>query len=182
MRQHLQDGRSSYTIVTDRVSLVAALRQRGIEYLAPSDAAGDRPLDDESLIASLACHDDCRVRQALIALFLLEPDLSRHVARLEQSLPPAPACELVAYYMAAVYLQTMWSVRLRRYLGRQPALADEFSTALGLPDRCEGLGKVGLHALSDWHNARLRTSANRLSEYEGVVDLLFADLKRRHRR
>ena len=51
-------------VVTDRKRLVAALRQRGVDWLAPSDAQG-APLPDEMLIASLATHDDPRLRQAL---------------------------------------------------------------------------------------------------------------------
>jgi hypothetical protein len=58
------------TLVRDREPLVSALRERGVDYLAPSDAQGP-PLADGVLIASLAAHHDPRLRQALIALFML---------------------------------------------------------------------------------------------------------------
>ena len=64
------------TVVNDRESLVAALRERGVDYLAPSDARGEA-ITDVALIASLAANSDARLRQALIGLFLLRPDLAR---------------------------------------------------------------------------------------------------------
>src|SRR4030088_257222 len=99
----------------DREALVAALRERGVDYLAPSDAAGE-PLADEELIARLAVHDDPRLRQALIALFMLHPQLAPLVPPLCARLAPAAVVELKAHYLAAVYLQSMWRIRLNHYL------------------------------------------------------------------
>src|SRR6185369_6834571 len=127
--------------VRDR--LVAALRERGVDYLAPSDAAG-QPLPDEALIAALAAHDDPRLRQALIALFMLHPALAPLVPPLCARLAPAAQVELKAHYLAAVYLQTMWRIRLNHYLPPTPDLPDYFSAELGLPDAQEEFGKAGL--------------------------------------
>src|SRR5262245_25060148 len=101
-----------------RDQLVAALRARGVDYLAPSDASGD-PLTDEALVAGLASSADPRLRQALIALFLLQPSLAPLVPVLRPGLPEAASVELLAHYAAAVYLQTMWRIRLGHYLGPQ---------------------------------------------------------------
>jgi hypothetical protein len=168
-------------LLPDREALVAALRERGVDYLAPSDAQGE-PVADEALIASLAAHDDPRLRQALIALFLLHPRLAPLVPPLCARLEPAAAVELKAHYLAAVYLQSMWRIRLDHYLPPTPDLPDYFSASLDLPDALDEYGKAGLYALADWHSAHAAGRANHLSEYECVAELLLADiqLKARH--
>ena len=160
-----------------REALVAALRRRGVGYLAPSDATEDRPLGDLDLVEGLARHGEARLRQALIPLFLLHPHLASLVRGCGSRLEPPARVELQAHYMAAVYLQRMWSARLRRYLGALPELPDHFSTELGLPTPEDEWGKAGLHALADWHATASGRRANRLSEYEGTAELLFGDLK-----
>jgi hypothetical protein len=74
----------SLALTHDRDALVAALRARGVDYLMPIEATGD-PVADEPLIASLAANEDPRLRQALIALFLLEPRLAQHVPAINVS-------------------------------------------------------------------------------------------------
>jgi hypothetical protein len=157
--------------VRDREALVAALRERGVDYLAPSDAQGE-PVSDEALIASLAEQDDPRLVQALIALFLLHPQLAPLVPPLRARLDARAEVELLAHYMAAVYLQSMWRIRLNHYLPPTPDLPDYFSGELGLPDALDLYGKAGLYALADWHSAHAVGRANHLSEYEGVAQLL----------
>jgi hypothetical protein len=159
----------------ERERLVAALRLRGVDYLAPSDAAGAL-LDDEALIAALAEQADPRLRQALIALFILHPELAPLVPSLCARLAPPAVVELTAHYQAAVYLQCMWRIRLNHYLPPTPDLPDYFSASLGLPDPLDEYGKAGLYALADWHSAREPWRANHLSEYEGVAELLLAAL------
>ena len=161
--------------VRERERLVAALRERGVDYLAPSDAAGE-PVTDEALIASLAAHDDPRLRQALIALFILHPNLAPLVPPLCARLAPAAGVELKAHYQAAVYLQSMWRIRLDHYLAPTPDLPDYFSAELGLPNALDEYGKAGLYALADWHAAQVPWRANHLSEYEGVAELLLGRL------
>ena len=169
------------TLERDWDTLVAALRMRDVDYLSPSDAQG-RPLLDETLIASLAAHDNPRLIQALIALFMRHPELAPRVPPLRAQLPPAARVELLAHYMAAVYLQSMWRIRLDHYLPPTPDLPDYFSAELGLPDALDLYGKAGLYALAEWHSAQAPGRANHLSEYMGVAELLLADiqLKARH--
>jgi hypothetical protein len=163
-------------VVTDRERLVANLRQRGVSWLAPGDAHG-APVPDEILIASLAAHEDPRLRQALIGLFLLHPSLAMLAPGIAATLDEWANSELKAYYTAAVYLQTMWRIRLVRYLPAMLDLPDYFSPALSLPPPEDEYGKAGLYALAEWHASRARFPYNYVSAYTGVVDLLFASLK-----
>lgn len=156
---------------------MAALRERGVDWLAPSDAEGP-PIPDEILIASLAASEDARLRQSLIGLFLLRPVLAPLVLKLRPEMDPAPAeIELIAHYMAALYLQRMWRVRLSHYLPPFADLPDYFSKELSLPTPEDEYGKTGLYALAAWHTEQSPPRANHLSEYEGVADLLFERLK-----
>jgi hypothetical protein len=163
--------KSDVKLAHDRETLVAALRERGIDYLAPSQAQGE-PVTDEALIVSLASHDDPRLRQALIALFMLHPQLAPLAPAARARLEPAAEVELLAHYLAAVYLQSMWRVRLDHYLPPTPDLPDYYSKSLNLPDADDEYGKAGLYALAAWHSAHAPWRANHLSEYEGVADLL----------
>ncbi len=169
-------------LVQSRETLVAELRERGVDYLMPTDAKIEQPIDDESLIAGLATHNDPRLRQALIALFLLQPHLAPLVLRVRDELDPKAAQELTAFYMAAVYLQSMWRIRLGLYLDSITELPDYFSMELGLPDVNDEYGKVGLYDLAEWHRSHSPYPFNHLSEYEGAADLLFQSLKMRRRR
>jgi len=168
-------------LIRDRDRLVAALRERGVDYLMPEDAAGE-PVGDEALIASLAANEDPRLRQALIALFMLDPHLAQHVPAIVDQLDEASRIELIAHYMAAVYSQSMWRIRLDNYLPPTPDLPDYYSKQLQLPSPDDEYGKAGLHALADWHAGHKTWHANHLSEYESVPGLLFGRLMNRARR
>ncbi len=168
-------------LVDDRETLVAALRARGVDYLTPSDARLNQMIDDEALLNNLARHPEARLRQALIALFLLQPQLAPLVLRLRSDLQAEAARELLAYYTAAVYLQHMWRTRLQRYLENVQELPDYFSAELGLPQPHEEHGKAGLHVLADWHARQSSYCFNHLSAYEGVAELLFQTLKLRRK-
>jgi hypothetical protein len=168
-------------LIRDRDRLVAALRDRGVDYLMPEDAAGE-PLGDEALIASLAANEDPRLRQALIALFMLEPHLAEHVPAIAEQLDEPSRIELIAHYMAAVYSQSMWRIRLDNYLPPTPDLPDFFSEQFQLPSPDDEYGKAGLYALADWHARHVPWHSNKLSEYESVPGLLFGRLMNRARR
>lgn len=151
-------------------ALVAALQDWGLHYLAPSDAEpGPTAPSARELIARLAGHSHPRLRLALIPLLILHPELATEVRAL--SLPPPADQRLKELYTAAACLQRMWSIRLRFYLGAQARLPDLFSADLGLPPADQDHGKPCLHALAE------RAAFNQLSAYEGVMELLFAQLK-----
>jgi hypothetical protein len=168
-------------MIHDRDTLVSALRKRGADYLMPEDAAGE-PVGDEALIASLAANEDPRLRQALIALFMLEPQLAQYVPGIVEQLDEASRIELIAHYMAAVYSQSMWRIRLDNYLPPSPDLPDFYSEQLQLPSPDDEYGKAGLYALADWHARHVPWRSNKLSEYESVASLLFGRLMNRARR
>jgi hypothetical protein len=165
----------------ERARLVAALREHGVDYLAPSDARGE-PLDDRALVKALAEHEDPRLRQALIALFLVQPQLAPLAASLRPMLPEPAATELVAHYMAAVYLQSIWMIRLGHYQSPVVPLVDYFSQQLDLPHPEEMFGELGLRALAAWHTAHRAERGNPLSEYEGVFELIIDRIRSRARR
>jgi len=164
----------------DRNVLIAALRQRGVDYLM-SDGPADGQVSDEELIASLAAHEDARLRSALIALFLLQPALAARVQPVLKELEPEAQAELTARYMAAVYLQMFWRTRLAIYGLEAKPLPDLFSMQLGLPAPEEMYGKPGLHALAEWHQRQRPVAYNRRVEYELVIEHLIASLKMRAR-
>lgn len=161
---------------------MAALRERGVDWLAPSDAKG-APLTDETLIASLAANEEARLRAALTGLFLLQPELASHVPEVLIKLTAAgletAGVELEARYMAAVYLQNLWRTKLKRYLGDFSNLSDLYSSKLALPAAPEGFGKPGLTALAEWHARQTSAGYNRLAEYNQVIEHVFASLKLR---
>jgi hypothetical protein len=167
-----------------REALVAALRERGLAYLAPSDArlGGESALTAHELIARLAAQDDARLRLALIPLFIRHPDIAQAVPQVVVTLPDPARTEAIACYMAAVYLQRVWSIRLGFYLPGQSPLPDWFSGEIGLPSPDERHGKVGLHALADWHAAHSLYPFNWLASYQRVMDQLFELLKQEARR
>lgn len=166
-------------LLEDRDPLVAELRRRGVDYLAPSDAAGGGSIEDADLLASLASHRDPRLRQALVALFLLEPELGRLVPGLRRDLSPPASRDLLAYYLAAVYLEEMWRVLLERYLPGRGRLPDDPCRELGLPIPPVLHGEAGLHALAELHASWSNRPSNFLSEYEGVAALLLESLQLR---
>ena len=169
----------SPSLIRDRDALVAELRRRGVDYLAPSDAAASSEIDDSTLLASLASHGDPRIRQALMALFLLHPRLHELVRKVRDDLSPPASHDLLAYYLAAVYLQEMWKVLLDRYLPGTERLPDGLCREVGLPSREALHGKAGLHALAEWHAGGAWPSFNHLSEYEGVAELLLESFRLR---
>jgi len=167
----------------ERDTLVAALRERGVRYLAPSDpqAEDSAALAPQELIADLAAQADARLRLSLIPLFILHPDWADLAPRAAAQLDEPAQTELMACYMAAVYLQRQWNIRLGLYLPAVSLLPDWFSERMGLPSPEERHGKVGLYMLADWHAARSPYPFNWLASYQRVMEQLFNQLKQEAR-
>ncbi|MFQ5616866.1 MAG: hypothetical protein ACE5GO_10475 [Anaerolineales bacterium] len=162
--------RADYDLNRSYETLVAALREWGIRYLAPTNAKpGPTPIPPAELIARLADHPHPRLRLALIPLFIRHPNLAESLP--SQTLTPAARETLHKLYMAAVCLQRMWHIRLSFYLENQTPLPNLFSEQLGLPRVTAENSKICLHMLAG------RETFNQFSAYEGVMDLFFEQLK-----
>ncbi len=82
-----------------RETLVANLREKGITYLAPSDAVATESMPSrEAFLAALIEQSDSRLKLALIPLFIRHPELAQEVTILVEQLEPALALELQTYY------------------------------------------------------------------------------------
>ncbi|MCY3709113.1 MAG: hypothetical protein OXG26_09460 [Caldilineaceae bacterium] len=161
-----------------RESLVAALRDRGISYLAPSDAVAREALEtDEKLLWALLHHDDSRLRLAIIPLLLRHPEISASVPDLADSLDESALLELQTLYMAAVYLQRNWRSRLSIYLDEVTLLPDLFSHQMGLPLPDEQFGKTGLVELAEAWQARSQYPFERLQALNNTFELFIGQLK-----
>lgn len=162
----------------EREALVAALRDRGISYLAPGDAvAGEAPDSDEKLLCALLHQEDSRLRLAIVPLLLRHPEISASVPDLAVSLDEATLLELQTLYMAAVYLQRNWRSRLSIYLDEITLLPDLFSQQMGLPLPEERFGKPGLVELADAWQARSRYPFERLQALNSTFELFIGQLK-----
>lgn len=170
------------TDLNEHDQLVAKLREAGVRYLVPTDARLDetQSIDPLNLIRQLAESDDPRLRHSLIGLFILHSDWSDFAQQLSDQLTEPARTELIAHYMAAVYLQRKWRTRLGFYMDVQP-LPDLFSVQLGLPLPEIRFGQTGLYALAKWHADQLETIYNYFSVYEKTMDLLFEQLKQESR-
>lgn len=161
-----------------RETLVAMLRERGVGYLAPSDAVATEAIaSDDALLIALLEQPDSRLQLALIPLLLRQPDLASRVSALVNQIDAGLAIELKTLYMAAVYLQRLWKTRLSFYLDTTNLLPDLFSQQLGLPPPEERFGKNGLYDLAEAWKVRSRYPFERLASLNNTMDLFFEQLK-----
>ena len=132
----------------DDIALVTALAAQDVRHLSVAEPVSSyAAIDVTTLIARLADHADPRLREALIPLFLLHPDLAEQVQGLIQRLQPSAADTLRHLYTATVYLQRLWLSTLRMHLGSFPLLPDHFGRAyFHLPAPDVKFGEAGLHA------------------------------------
>lgn len=166
----------SKTAYRDDARLVAALWGQGVRHLSIAEPASSHTaLDTRTLIARLAGHVDPRLREALIPLFLRQPDLATAVSAQVQHLPPADADALRHLYTAAVYLQRLWLTTLRMHLGDFPLLPDHFGQAhYHLPAPAEKFGEAGLQALAELYETK--TGLDWLSVYQSTMNLFLQQL------
>lgn len=160
-----------------RDNLVAALREYGITYLAPSDAKQEQAISAEDLIVAILNQPDDRLKLALVSLFIRNPHLVETVQQLEAKLSASLLLDLKTLYMAAVYLQRFWFIQLGLYLDDMSLLPDLYSQQLNLPPADERFGKVGLYALADDWTTRSPYPFNWLASLQKNMDLFLASLK-----
>ena len=165
-------------VVFPRETLVAALKEQGITYLAPSDAVADEALTSpDQLLTALLLQSDARLQLAIVSLFLRQPVLAETVPALVARLDASLSLELQTLYMAAVYLQRHWQSRLSIYLDDMTLLPDLFSRQMDLPPPEERFGKTGLHELAEAWQARSQYPFARLDSLHNTIDLFFEQLK-----
>jgi hypothetical protein len=129
------------------------------------------------LITAILNQSDVRLQLALVNLFILRPNLAEYVPTLVEELPPAQSLDLQTLYMAAVYLQRLWRIRLGLYLDNISLLPDLYSHQLELPPTDERFGKAGLHALTEAWSDRSPYPFNWLASLNKTLELLFEQLK-----
>ncbi len=164
--------------------LIAELQARGIAYLSggrdPQVAAqvAANPLPPVELICHLAGSQESRVRNALIALLLLHPDLADVVPDALARTDPATAEQIIVTALAALYLSHLWSTRLALALGFRPILPEgqwaRFWRERGLPAPIEFHGELGLRALQEAERHRRGLPLNFLGDWQNQVDRLLA--------
>ena len=172
------DEQQQSAVVFHRETLVAALKEQGITYLAPSDAVADEALaSPEELLSALLRQPDARLQLAIVSLFLRQPVLAETVPALAARLDASLSLEMQTLYMAAVYLQRHWQSSLSIYLGDMTLLPDLFSRQMDLPAPEERFGKTGLHELAEAWQARSQYPFARLDSLHNTIDLFFEQLK-----
>ena len=161
-----------------RETLVGALREHGICYLVPGDAASHPGLNSpETLLAALSQQPDARLQLAIVPLLLRNPGFADHVPLLVARLDAPQALDLQTLYMAAVYMQRHWKSRLGLYLDDMILLPDLFSRQMGLPPPEDRFGKTGLYRLADAWQARSTFPFARPEALNKTIDLFFEQLK-----
>ncbi len=167
---------SSQLLYQDDGFLVAGLERNGVRHLSVAEpGATYAAIDATALISRLAGHPDPRLREALIPLFLRQPDLAKLVPGLVDKLDPSEANVLRHFYTAAVYLQRLWLTTLGMHLGRFPLLPDHFGEATyHLPPPGEHFGEAGLRRLAEINADK--TGFEWLSVYQTTMNLFLQQL------
>lgn len=174
----------------DTAALLAELRRYGVGYLMGGAATQEdrtRQLQTGEFLTQLARSPEPRVRDALISLLLLHPELARAVidaleaARLGGD--PQTAEQLITLALAALYLQRMWYDSLS--LVSIPTQTPEAPFAAywrerGLPGPQVNFGQAGLETLAAWERKRTRTNANYANDWRNQIDRLMLQEWRRH--
>ncbi len=162
--------------------LVEALRAWDINYLTVSrrveqaSAVGRKtkrpPI--EQLLHALARSDEPRVRDAVIGLLLLHPEITRDVVRVvsrarsqgEDEL----AEQLITLALASLYLQRIWWFQLSLAYGAFSALDEAlfapWRLARDLPPPSVGYGEAGLRRLAVYEQQRTGVAANVVGDWQ----------------
>jgi len=172
--------------------LIAMLRAWGIYYLVGLErsSAHSSPYTKDQrsaavLIQRLAqCHDYPRVRDAIISLLLLHPEL---VSALQQSLQestPEIAGQIETLTLATLYLQRLWSIRLALALGRisdfpEQPFAYLWESKRLPPPSCHS-GMCGLTALQEYEQKRTGLPFTFIGDWQNQVDQLLWQEENRH--
>jgi hypothetical protein len=166
--------------------LLAEVRTWGIRYLtgaiphATQLAAHQTPLPAAELLRGLAGTDDPRLRDALIALFLLNPELAESFDEAQTRSSPRNAERLITLALATVYVQRQWYWLLSLAMGRAPTFAEPafapYWHQRHLPPPDVDFGQAGLTALSQFEQQRTRQQLDWQGDWQNQVAQLLAQL------
>lgn len=169
---------SRSTTANEEERLVAELELLGIRYLSRRTsyrAPGVRP--PEQLLSDLVRQPHARVRTAVIALLLLNPEYATAVPAALQYASARDRLTLQSHYEAAFLLQREHADRLRPLLGaRWDWLPDLVSSDLHLPQG--GNPRERLKLLDREMRRRTGMDVNWSGTYEAAVDKLIQHLER----
>lgn len=158
--------------------LAGELAGRGLPVLGGAASPAVR-LTSEQLLVELATHPQARMRLAMIALLLVQPELAGAVpaAAEHAALLGTAAVDRFRFgYQAAVYLQRIWRTMVGVYGGRDPEhtpwLPDLFGGRWNLPRPAELHGETGLRALAELERRLYQPGCDVAGTYAHAVEML----------
>jgi hypothetical protein len=158
MRNMRTESKQSFE---DEDQVVAILHQYGITYLSNRPVTPSKNhCSPELLLADTICQPSSRVRTAIIALFLLHPDLAAFVPAALGLLKDDHCQLLKLFYTAAVHLQRLYQSDLLTLVSSELVwLPDLFGEELGISSTLspqDAIQQIGIqhqeitHSLSNW--------------------------------
>lgn len=162
--------------------IVDALRAYGVHYLTAS-RHDERASDKEttltrppisSLLRALARSREPRVRDAMIGLLLLHPEIARDVvlvaSRVRSQGEDRLAEQIITLALASLYLQRIWWFQLALSYGESPALDESLFAPWwlerDLPPPSIGYGEPGLRRLAVYEQQRAGVAANFVGDWQ----------------
>jgi uncharacterized nucleotidyltransferase DUF6036 len=170
--------------------IVEALRSYGISYLTvgrndEQASRTNKPIARPpilQLLGPLVRSSEPRVRDALIGLLLLHPEIAEDVihvvshARIQGD--DELAEQIITLALAAIYLQCMWWFQLSLVYETPPALGDAPFTSWwqtrNLPPPSIGYGELGLRRLAAYEQERTGTQTNFVGDWQNQAQHVIA--------
>lgn len=175
--------------------LITMLRAWGIEYLVGLEPVAHAPrIEKDSLppivfLQRLAqCDDYPRVRDAIISLLLLHPELAEAVQQAIHESDPPVAKRIAVLILATLYLQRLWSIRLAIAFGHPSTFPEQSFASLWqdrhLPSPACHEGACGLLALEEAEQKRTGLPFTFTGDWQNQIKHLLwqEEMQRRHKK
>jgi hypothetical protein len=165
------------TSAEEVASLVSALRAWGIDYLTAGAARRPAPtIAPAPLLHRLADCQQARIRDAIISLLVLHPELAEVIPSALATADQETREQLSTLVLAALYLQRIWLTQLTLALGHPPQFPEALFAALWqarrLPPPALGYGEAGLRALEAEEQRRRGVSYHFSGDWQNQVQQL----------
>jgi hypothetical protein len=174
----------------EEATLITHLRTWGISYLTgglpaqPSTESLDLAAAPIFLLRLTRC-PNARVRDAVISLLLLHPELAGALLSALPQSAPQEAEQLSVLILATLYLQRLWWDRLTLALGHPPAVPEESFAALWrarhLPSPAAFCGRWGLLALERAEQQRTGLPLTFTGDWQNQLSHLLHQEEAKHR-